>query len=173
MNRLAKLRRQESRSYRIGHIFDRTYELACRKFPEESCLSPTRFQLGNIFLLEIRNFLGRIELLYAKFLWSGVSLGPCYQRVSSGCLVLNTRTGENIDYTEQLRANFPWATSVDYQMLVETRNSQERNKSELGDSDPLGTPAQTHSLNCSCQFTSSLAPQSPTPSPSLPLPSQA
>ena len=112
-----------------------------------------RYPLGNAFLLEIRNFLGRIELLYTKFLWAGVSLGPCYEQAPSGCLVLCTQTELITLYTEQLMATFPWATSVDYQMFVETQRIQEQNRPDS--QDFVCTSAQTHSVHCPCQFTGS------------------
>jgi hypothetical protein len=127
--------------------------LACLLWPGHAPLA-IRYPLGSTFLSEIRNFLGRIELLYTKSLWAGVSLGSCYERAPSGCLVLNTRTGENTDYIEQLKATFPWATSVDYQMFVEMRRSQEQGRSP---EDCLCTPAQTHSVHCSCQLANSVA----------------
>jgi|SRR5712664_2019494 len=121
------------RSYKIGNlakwiggIFDKGYELASRRISRECFLSRIRYPLGNVFLLEIRNFLGRIELLYSKCAWAGVALGPYYQTLPCQCLALNTQTAQNTDYIRQLKANFPWATSTDYQMFAETRKSVER-----------------------------------------------
>jgi hypothetical protein len=155
---------RHARSYKIGLLFGwfgRILDkiLAYRVSSRGHAPLAIRYPLGSIFVSEIRNFLGRIELLYTKFLWAGVSLGPCYERAPSGCLVLCTRTGENTDYTERLQAKFPWATSVDCQMFVETQRRLE--ESGLASGDRLYIPAQTHSVHCSCQFTGS--PNSHTP----------
>jgi len=130
------------RSHRIGRLarylggmFDRVYALACRKSPTESYFSLTRYPLGNIFWLECRNFLARIELLYTKFVWEGVDVGPWYRVLSCGCAVANTSTDENMRCIRQLRAIFPWATAVDSQILVETLHTQRQRMRGLEDSD--------------------------------------
>jgi hypothetical protein len=154
----AKLQRQRLYSYRIGtlvgwvsSILGKIWE--CLKGDEEYFLSPTRYPLGNAFFLELRNFLGRIELLYTKFLWNGVDLGATYQEQSCECLFLNTQTIENSHYIEQLKATLPWATSVDYQMFVMTRNAQAENNRRLAES---GVVVDTPIRICkSCQLISS------------------
>jgi hypothetical protein len=104
----------------------------------------TRFPIGSAVLCEIRNFLHRIEILCSKFLWSGVSLGPHYERVPCGCLLLDARTNENTGHTEQLAAIFPWATVVDYQIYLETRSSLERNRQVASSC----TATRTHNADC-------------------------
>ena len=93
---------------------------------QKPILSLSRYPLGNIFLLEIRNFLGRIELLYSKCVWAGVELGPCYQQTPSGCLVPNIQTGENRRRIERLKAIYPWTTLVDKHILLAAQPAQEQ-----------------------------------------------
>jgi hypothetical protein len=85
-----------------------------------------RYPLGKAFLLEIRNFVGRIELLYSKCVWAGVPLGPCYQQTPSGCLLPDIQTIENTRRIEQLKATYPWTTLIDQHILLVTRNDQEQ-----------------------------------------------
>jgi hypothetical protein len=143
----------------LGRILDRVPEFVCRKVPEGLSLFSIRYPLGNIFLLEVRNFLGRIELLYTKFLWEGVYLGPCYAKSETGHLVLNTATGDSTDYIEQLTATFPWATAVDCQIFVETQNARSKTLRVSEGSDLPCNEESIHSSQCPCQFTNSFNSQ--------------
>ncbi len=145
------------RSYKIGKlaqwvggIFDRV--LYALEFSTVPHLSPCRYPLGKVFLFELRNFLGRIELLYSKCVWAGVDLGPYYQRARCGCFLPNDRTAENTHYIEQLKATFPWVTPVDYELFAEIRHSAEQRTSVLVNSGFSRTQEQeqtsySYSLN--------------------------
>jgi|GraSoi_2013_80cm_1033760.scaffolds.fasta_scaffold01637_2 hypothetical protein len=124
------------RSYKIGNlarwigdILDRIF--CARLLSGEHVLSLSRYPLGKAFLFELRNFLGRIELLYSRCVWAGVDLGPYYQQAPCGCFLPNDRTAENTHYIKQLKAIFPWVTPVDYELFAEIRHSGEKRTSGL------------------------------------------
>src|SRR5262249_54416412 len=97
----------------------------------------------------------------------------------------SARTVENIDYIEQLKATFPWATATDSLMFVLTRKDLEKSKQEPVDSclpgtqehgridsGSLGFPSSPR-CHCHCNNPSSLDPANPKSAPSHPPPSQA
>jgi hypothetical protein len=131
---------QQTRAYRIvrlakwgSRIWDSIFQVSCRKSSTSSCLLLRKYPFVSILLYEIRNFLCRIELLYSKSSW-GVDAGAHYQVEACECLVPNTRTNENTDYIRWLKARFPSATSVDYQMLLGVRNNQGRSNCKFAGS---------------------------------------
>jgi hypothetical protein len=162
-------RPRDIRSYRIGNLARWVGGILGRVLSSRLCqgehfLSLNRYPLGNIFLLEVRNFLGRIELLYSKCVWAGVSLGPCYQETLSGCLVPNIRTGENTRRIEQLKATYPWTTLVDQHILLATQSDQEQSTTLDFASCILKRTRTSH--RCSFETSSPTAPVSYMEAPS-------
>lgn len=160
------LTERHARSYKIGLLFGwfgRILDKILAYLVSSRGRAPLaiRYPLGKAFLLEIRNFFGRIEVLYSKCVWAGVSLGPCYQQTTSGCLLPNIQTIENTRRIEQLKATYPWTTLIDQHILLVTRNDQEQSTTLDSASCILKRTRSSHQ----CSFSSPI-PSAPTLSPS-------
>ena len=130
-----KLRRQQTLSRKIerlaawlGGLFDSFFST-----PSAKPTSGFRLFLGRWvrshallykFLLEVRSFLGHIEMSFGRSLWQGVlDLGPDAEFLPCGCLVPNAQTDFHILCIRKQEAAFPWATLADNQILFQTLDS--------------------------------------------------
>src|ERR1700676_2597051 len=71
-------------------------------------------------LQETRSFLGHIETVCDTRVYrhAVVDLGPAFEILQNGSLVLNTRTQTRISSTKKLHEHYPWNSAVDLQIFL-------------------------------------------------------